>query len=139
LSPSEFDRSSNSLTRVFSRRRGYRAGNTLRLIVAGRVPLLAMIGGGIDMGRSYLSQTRLQNACDAGVLAARKQLGSQVITTGVIPDNVVDTGNKFFNINYRDGAYGTENRSFEMALEADYSISGTATVDVPNSLMTLVG
>lgn len=133
------DRAFNALTRGLSRLLRDRAGNTLAMIAAGLVPLLAMVGGGIDMGRSYLSQTRLQNACDAGVLAARKQLGSQVITTGVIPDNVVDTGNKFFNINYRDGAYGTENRSFEMALESDYSISGTASVDVPTTLMTLFG
>ena len=35
------------------------------------IPILAMIGGGIDMGRGYLSQSRLQQACDAGVLAGR--------------------------------------------------------------------
>lgn len=129
----------NALTRGLSRLLRDRAGNTLAMIAAGLVPLLAMVGGGIDMGRSYLSQTRLQQACDAGVLAARKRLGSQVIATGVIPDEVVDVGNRFFNINYRNGAYWTENRSFEMTLEADYSISGTASVDVPTTLMTLFG
>jgi hypothetical protein len=129
----------NSAIALVRRLARNRAGNTLAMVGAGLVPLLAMVGGGIDMGRSYLSQSRLQNACDAGVLAARKRLGSQVITTGVIPDDVVDTGNKFFNINYRAGAYGTENRSFEMTLESDYSISGTATVDVPTTLMTLFG
>lgn len=129
----------NALTRGLSRLLRDRAGNTLAMIAAGLVPLLAMVGGGIDMGRSYLSQTRLQQACDAGVLAARKRLGSEVIATGVIPDEVVDVGNRFFNINYRNGAYWTENRSFEMTLEADYSISGTASVDVPTTLMTLFG
>jgi hypothetical protein len=128
-----------ALTRGLSRLLRDRSGNTLFMIAAGLVPLLAMVGGGIDMGRSYLSQTRLQQACDSGVLAARKRMGSEVVATGIIPDAVVDTGNRFFNINYRDGAYWTKNRSFEMTLEEDYSISGTASVDVPTTLMTLFG
>ena len=40
-----------------------RSGNTLALMAASLLPLLAMVGGGIDMGRSYLAQTRLQQAC----------------------------------------------------------------------------
>lgn len=59
-----------------------RAGNTLAMIAAALFPLLAMVGGGIDMGRSYLSQSRLQQACDSGVLAARKKLGSQIAASG---------------------------------------------------------
>ena len=58
------------------------AGNALPLMAAALVPLLAMVGGGIDMGRSYLAQSRLQQACDAGVLAARKALGSAVVADG---------------------------------------------------------
>ena len=116
-----------------------RAGNTLAMIAAALIPLLAMAGGGIDMGRSYLSQSRLQQACDAGVLAARKRLGSQVVTTGDIPSDVADIGNRFFNLNFTDGSYGTQGRSFAMTLEPDYSISGVASVDVPTTIMTLFG
>ena len=114
-------------------------GNTLALIAAGLVPLLALVGGGIDMGRSYLSQTRLQQACDAGVLAARKKLGSAVAADGEVPADAATIGERFFNLNFRDGAYGTEDRDFEMTLEPDYSISGVATVDVPTTIMTLFG
>ena len=71
-----------------------RSGNTLAMIAAALVPLLAMVGGGIDMGRSYLSQSRLQQACDAGVLAARKKLGSQFIPTRAIPTDVADVGTR---------------------------------------------
>ena len=116
-----------------------RAGNTLAMIAAGLIPMLAMLGGGIDMGRSYLSQSRIQQACDAGVLAARKRLGSQVVTTGVIPADVATTGDRFFNLNYRDGAYGSKNRQFQMTLEPDFAISGVASVDVPTTIMTLFG
>jgi Putative Flp pilus-assembly TadE/G-like len=114
-------------------------GNTLALIAAGLVPLLALVGGGVDMGRSYLSQSRLQQACDAGVLAARKKLGSAVAVDGIVPADVATIGNRFFNVNFRDGSYGTANRDFEMTLEEDYSISGAATVDVPTTIMTLFG
>ena len=58
-----------------------RGGNTFIIVTAALMPLLAMVGGAVDIGRSYVTETRLQQACDAGVLAARKQLGSKVATT----------------------------------------------------------
>ena len=115
------------------------SGNTLAMIAAAVLPLLAMVGGGIDMGRSYLSQTRLQQACDAGVLAARKKLGSAVVTDGQVPADVATVGNQFFNVNFQDGSYGTENRDFAMTLEQSYAISGVATVNVPTTIMTIFG
>ena len=116
-----------------------RGGNTLAMIAAALIPMLALLGGGIDMGRSYLSQSRLQQACDAGVLAARKKLGSAVVTNGSIPADVATIGARFFNLNYRNGAYGTQGRNFQMTLESDYSISGVANVSVPTTIMNLFG
>lgn len=116
-----------------------RAGNTLAMIAAGIFPLLAMVGGGVDMGRSYLAQSRLQTACDSAVLAARKKLGSAVVVDGTVPADVVTVGNRFFSLNFADGSYGTEGRSFEMALESDYAISGQAHVAVPTTIMNLFG
>ena len=124
---------------LFARLARDAAGNTLAIVAASIAPILAMVGGGIDMGRSYLAESRLQQACDAGVLAARKKLGSAAVVTGEVPDDVVEVGERFFNINFRDGAYGTENRQFDMALEDDYSISGTASVDVPTTIMAIFG
>lgn len=116
-----------------------RAGNTLAMIAASLTPLLAIIGGGIDMGRSYLSESRLQQACDAGVLAARKKLGAYAAGQGEVPEAVADIGNRFFDLNFADGAYGSQDRTFNMTLEPDYSISGTATVSVPTSVMRVFG
>lgn len=116
-----------------------RSGNTMALIAASIAPLLAIIGGGIDMSRGYLSQVRLQQACDSGVLAARKKLGTAIVTDGIVPDEVSDVGNRFFDLNFADRAYGSENRSFSMALEEDYSISGEARVDVPTTIMGIFG
>jgi Flp pilus assembly protein TadG len=116
-----------------------RAGNTLAMAAAALFPLLGLIGGGVDIARGYLSQSRLQQACDSGVLAARKRLGTEVAVTGEIPDIAADSGQRFFNLNFHNGAYGTENRNFEMTLEDDFSITGRATVDVPTTLMAIFG
>ena len=116
-----------------------RSGNTLALLAAGILPLLGLVGGGIDMGRSYLAESRLQQACDAGVLAARKRLGTGVAATGVVPSDVAEFGQRFFDVNFRDGNYGTSNRDFQMTLEPDYSISASASVDVPTTVMDVFG
>lgn len=116
-----------------------RSGNTAAIVAAGIVPLMAMVGGGIDMSRSYLSESRLQSACDAGVLAARKKLASQIVLPGTPPADIKTVGDSFFNINFRTGAYGTANRSFAMTVENDMSITGKATVDVPTTLMQIFG
>jgi len=115
------------------------AGNTFIIVAAAILPMLALVGGAIDMGRSYLAETRLQQACDAGVLAARKSLGSQVTFNGVIPASVSTAGNKFFNLNFGSGAYGTTDRSFAMTLESDFSISANASAIVPTSIMRIFG
>lgn len=128
-----------ALKAFFTRLADDRAGNTLALIAAAMIPLLAIVGSGVDMGRAYVVQTRLQQACDSGVLAARKRLGSEVVTTGVVPTDVAATGNRFFDLNFRDGSYATYDRSFQMALESDYSISGQATIDMPMSVMQVFG
>ncbi|MEZ5695961.1 MAG: pilus assembly protein TadG-related protein [Sphingomonadaceae bacterium] len=116
-----------------------RAGNTMAMIAFAILPVMAMMGGGLDMGRAYLSESRLQQACDAGVLAARKRLGAQAAVTGEIPTDADEMGRRFFNINFRNGSYGTENRVFNMVLEDDFAISGDASVDVPTTLMHLFG
>ncbi len=111
----------------------------MAMMAAALFPLLGLIGGGVDIGRGYLAQSRLQQACDAGVLGARKRLGASVAVDGQVPTDVAETGQRFFNINFREGIYGTENRSFQMTLEDDYAISGEASVDVPTTIMQVFG
>jgi len=115
------------------------SGNTLMIVAAALLPLLAMIGSGIDMGRGYVAQTRLQHACDAGVLAARKRLGTEAALAGTVPDAVAAVGERFFNINFADGVYGSQDREFEMILEPDFAITGEASVVVPTTLMNIFG
>ena len=117
-----------------------RKGNALPLVGAALLPLLALVGAGIDMARSYLSETRLQQACDAGVLATRKQLESSttnVITT--IPKAATTTGNSFFRSNFRDGDYSAKSTAFAMTMNADREVSGKASAQVPTTIMHLFG
>ncbi|PLK25839.1 TadE/TadG family type IV pilus assembly protein [Novosphingobium sp. TH158] len=116
-----------------------REGNTLMIVAFSLIPILAMIGGGIDMGRGYLSQSRLQQACDAGVLAARKKLGRDIVTSTTPGAAVKTEGDKLFNANFKTGSYGTGTRTFAMTIGGDYSINGAATVKVPTTLMFLFG
>lgn len=115
------------------------AGNVIIIVAASLFPLLALVGSGIDMGRGYLAETRLQQACDAGVLAARKRLGTAAAVSATIPTNVADTGQRFFNLNFRNYSYGSVARSFAMRLNQDYSITGTATADIKTSVMGVFG
>ena len=48
-----------------------RQGNVLPMAAAGVLVMAALIGGAVDMSRAYQTQSRLQSACDAGVLAGR--------------------------------------------------------------------
>ena len=114
------------------------AGNTLAMIAAALVPLLAIVGGGVDVSRGYLAQSRLQQACDAGVLAARKRMGANIID-GVLTAEAASAGQKFFDVNFKDGMYGTQARSFTMAVQPDFSIEGIANVVVPTTIMNIFG
>ena len=47
-------------------------GNTLAIMAAAMIPIIGFTGSAIDMGRLYVIKVRMQQACDAGVLAGRK-------------------------------------------------------------------
>lgn len=122
-----------------SRLRGNNRGNVLPIVAAAVLPLIGMIGSGVDMGRGYVAQSRLQQACDAGVLAARKKLGSSLPPSQEMVAEIQETGNEFFNLNFEDGRYDSQNREFVMTLESDYAISGEASIDLPTAIMGIFG
>ncbi|MGX7895196.1 pilus assembly protein TadG-related protein [Tsuneonella sp. HG222] len=114
------------------------AGNTLAMIAAAMVPLLAIVGGGVDVSRGYLAQSRLQQACDAGVLAARKRMGRNIVA-GVLSGDARNAGQNFFEVNFGNGIYGTQSRTFDMTVQPDFTIGGIATVVVPTTIMNIFG
>ena len=83
------------------------SGNALILLAISVVPLLALVGSSIDLGRAYLVESRLQQACDAGVLGARKELGAIVdFDPDIDGAAVVSKGTRFFNGTVRNFVCG---------------------------------
>ncbi|MFB0872354.1 MULTISPECIES: pilus assembly protein TadG-related protein [unclassified Sphingobium] len=114
------------------------AGNTIAIIAAALVPLAGMVGGAVDISRGYLAQTRLQQACDAGVLAGRKVMGS----SGVLSDAVRDEVRKYVGFNFPDAYLGSAlspTTSVNPTLGANDTLQLTVTTTVPTVVMRLFG
>jgi Flp pilus assembly protein TadG len=113
------------------------AGNTIAIMAAAVIPTIGLIGGGVDMSRIYLAKTTLQAACDAGSLMGRKSMAS-----GAWSDNTFKArtdANAMFDANFTEGAYGTKNLVRNYSENGAGNVSGTASVDVPMSLMKALG
>lgn len=111
------------------------AGNTLAIVAAAIFPLAALIGGGVDMSRLYLTKTRLQQACDAGALAGRRAMTGLTWTTGA--GSTQETANRFFTINFPANKYGTRLATVIYSANATGAVTGNASVVVPMTLMSL--
>ena len=120
---------------LLRRLRSDTAGNTLMLVAAAILPLTAMIGAGVDLSRTYMIKSRLQQACDAGALAARKSMGGSATLTTAATTN----SQTFFANNFPAGAFGTTNISFTPALDANAQVTATANARVPETIMTVFG
>lgn len=126
---------------IFSRlRRGTNSlwrdqrGNAMMLTAAAIVPVLGMIGSGIDIGRAYMAQLRLQQACDAGVLAGRRAMAGGTYTAAAQAE-----ANAMFAFNYTAGAYGSTGVTFaSQALNAS-DVAGSASARLPTQIMKIFG
>lgn len=111
-------------------------GNTIAIMAAALIPLLGLIGGGVDMGRLYLTKARLQQACDAGALAGRKAMGGGSWSTGSGSPEAAALS--MFGGNFQQGDYGTGTLTKTYS-ESNGSVSGTASVIVPMAVMQVFG
>ncbi len=111
-------------------------GNTLVIAAAALIPLTALIGSALDLGVAYMTRSRLQNACDAGALAAR-----QFMQGSDFNQNVETEGKKFFKFNFPDGTAGVATPVFELVQDNNSSsqLIGTASASVPTSIMRIFG
>jgi Flp pilus assembly protein TadG len=80
-----------------------RRGNVLALVAVCSLPIAGFIGSGLDVSRAYLVRTRLQQACDAGVLAGRKVMGAG----GSLNTGVKSEISKFVDFNFPRGTINT--------------------------------
>jgi Flp pilus assembly protein TadG len=119
-----------------------KAGNTLALIAAFTLPLCALAGSAVDMARLYVVKVRLQQACDAGVLAGRKVM---TVTSGTALDATSNpapakaAAEAFFENNFTNGWMGTTGRTFTASRLPDGQVTGTASVTTPMAIMGIFG
>jgi Flp pilus assembly protein TadG len=121
---------------LFNRLRQDTKGNTLAICAAAIIPLTAIIGSALDLSVAYMARSRLQNACDAGVLAGR-----QYMQGTSFDESVRDEADKFFDFNFPSGTAGTTGLEFEVVQDSANrsQILGTANALVPTSLMRIFG
>lgn len=119
-------------------------GNTIAIMAAALVPLMGFAGSAVDFARMYTVKVRLQQACDAGVLAGRKAMTDTALATPL--DTAAQTqATTFFNNNFPTGYYQTTNVTFTPAKAADSgstvanTVQGTASARLPMAVMRFFG
>lgn len=118
---------------LFYRFLRHTGGNTLMIAAAAMIPLTGIVGGAMDMSRLWLTKTRMQHACDAAVLAGRKQMGG-----GTWSDTSLATANQFFTANFAPGAYGSTGLTTAFS-ENGGKVSGVIGAVLPMTLMKIMG
>lgn len=112
-----------------------RAGNTLVIAAAAVLPLMAMIGGGVDISRAYMAKSQLQSACDAGVLAGRRAMSK----TGTYDTNSRTKADKMFDFNFDGDTVDASDIVFETDDNDEGQVTGTATATMPTAVMKIFG
>lgn len=107
-------------------------GNAMMLTAAAVVPIIGIVGSGVDIGRAYMAEARLQQACDAGVLAGRRAMTGTTYSSAAQAE-----ANKMFNFNYPSDTYGSSNVVFTSAAQGTSNVNGTATARLPTALMQI--
>lgn len=110
------------------------SGNALVIMAAAIVPMIAMVGSGIDMSRAFMAKARLQQACDAAVLAGRREQGD-----GTFTDTARAQADRYFAFNYPTGIYGTSTTNFVASAGASNQVNGVATATLPTSVIGFFG
>jgi Flp pilus assembly protein TadG len=109
-------------------------GNALMLTAAAIVPVIGIVGSAVDIGRAYMTQLRLQQACDAGVLAGRRAMAA-----GVYGDLAQAEADKMFAFNFPAGLYGSSHSNFASEASGSADVVGSATASLPTAIMYIFG
>jgi Flp pilus assembly protein TadG len=111
-----------------------KAANTIVISAAALLPLTAMVGGGVDASRYYMAAARMQAACDAGALAARRAMVTDTFTT-----EHSTIGYNFFDQNFETAMFGIQERERLYTSDGDGTVTGTASGTLPTSIMGIFG
>lgn len=105
--------------------------NVMPIAAAGMMVAVALVGSGVDMSRAYMVKSRLQAACDAGVLAGRRA----VISNG-FDDPAQTNAINYFKANFNNAQQGTQESSFNATTDDEgKTVNGTATAKLNTAVM----
>jgi Flp pilus assembly protein TadG len=111
-----------------------RRGNAFMLTAAAIIPVIGFVGSAVDIGRAYMTQLRLQQACDAGVLAGRRAMA------GASYDDAAEAeADKMFNFNFPEAKYGASGILFSSEAVNAADVAGQASAVLPTALMFMFG
>ena len=122
------------LRRFLARLQRDTAANVLAIMGIGLIPLSMMVGGAVDLSRAYMTKTRMQSACDAASLAARR-----VMTNDTFSTEVDTTGKDFFAFNFEQGSYGTTTITPTVTRPRAGIVRVDASTSMPTVLMNMFG
>lgn len=112
-----------------------RGGNIMPLSALAIFAVAALIGGAVDMSRGWRVQTRLQAACDAGVLAARR-----AVTSNSLDATAQSQGQDYFYANFNADKQGVHDTEFTVSTaDRGSTIDGVAVTALPPLMMQLFG
>lgn len=107
-------------------------GNIGIMAAALIVPLIGMVGSGVDFSRYFIVKSRMQIACDAGSLAGRKAMSGNLWT-----GTAKKEAERFFDANFIDGSYGTYGLTRKYQ-EQDGIVRGQAAVKVDTAVLQII-
>ena len=110
-----------------------RSGNVVLISAASMVPILALIGGGLDMSRAYMATTQMQAACDAGTLAGRRAMGK----SGVYTATEQAVARRMFDANFDAATINASGLTFETNSNDQGQVTGTASARMPTVIMQM--
>ena len=110
------------------------SGNVIAMTAAAVLPMIAVIGGAVDMSRIYMTRARLQAACDAGTLAGRKAMTTLTYTTAA-----QTRANNMFNFNFKASDYEATGTAFTHSANGQGAVTGNASTNLPTVLMKIFG
>lgn len=95
----------------------------------------ALIGGAIDISRAWRTQTRLQAACDAGVLAGRR-----AVTTNGFDATAKAQADNYFFANFDEAHQDSHDTTFvPSSADKGGTIDAVATTALPPLMMQIFG
>lgn len=119
---------------LFRRLKNDIGGNVIMLTAAAIFPIIGMCGAAMDVTRIFLVKNKLQNACDASVLAYRRTMNGSNITASTEP-----TARNYFNANFAPGLYGSGAAEMNFSVDSQVVVHGNARVTLPMALMRVFG